>query len=207
LSGSWKLLGKLVEKLASEDGEKWMVKLQNMLQQGVGEEVAETGSAAETDESTDPPSLIRLFQDQEIVLSSADGSKTIAQAKDVFKEYLDPNFKEWDTDHPEQPRDEANVVVHELRKNATFKQVFESLSTDLDSLALSQHQIIEFCTKHQDKLHQDGYATFFLFKVRDEYLVAHVYVRADRLYAHVYEFGHGSVWHGSNRFRFVSSQL
>jgi hypothetical protein len=68
------------------------------------------------------------------------------------------------------------VQVYELNFDATFKEMFCSFNVSLDSLCLTQHQIITFCEKHYDWLCRDGYATFFLVKVASYYLVADVNV-------------------------------
>lgn len=149
----------------------------------------------------------------ETVIGETDGTATIAQAADVFTGYLDSDFKNWKTDKPSSPTAAQALSVYEMRKDATFKQMYDSLGADRDALCLTQAQIIEFCKKHRDKLRQDGYATFFLFKIDrpegkgPEYFVACVDVDERGLGAVVYRFDGPGVWGAGGRRRVVLPQL
>ncbi len=85
--------------------------------------------------------------------------------------------------------------------------MFNSLSTDLDKLCLTQDQIIEFCTNHPSWLRQDGYGTFFLFKVKDEFFVCSVHVRDGGLCVGVDRLADGCVWDADGAHRVVVPQL
>ena len=104
------------------------------------------------------------------------------------------DLKNWNTDKPGKATEKTTVVVHEMVKDATFAQIFGFLGTDLDKLCLTQHQIKAFCKKHSNRLRSDGYATFFLFKVEDQFFVAGVLVDSDGLDVFVYRLERGSVW-------------
>jgi hypothetical protein len=91
------------------------------------------------------------------------------------------------------------------------------LGVELNKLCWSQDQIITFVENHADKLHPQGWATFFLFKVkfdegtpqeREEFFVAYVHVDdRGQLKASVYRFSNDDVWRASRRRRLVVPQL
>ena len=85
--------------------------------------------------------------------------------------------------------------------------MFGSLGTDLDKLCLTQHQIKTFCEVHKEWLRKDGYATFFLFKVDEQFFVAHVRVSSVGLGVHVFRFGLDDVWYAEYSHRMVVPQL
>lgn len=143
----------------------------------------------------------------EIAIETCDGTQTVAAAKETFKSGIDGDFKRWGTNKPGVSTERTVVEVHEMVKDATFAQMFGSVGTDLDKLCLTQHQIKLFCEVHKEWLRKDGYATFLLFKVEDQFFVAGVGVDSDGLGIHVYGFEHGRVWRAEVRHRMVVPQL
>lgn len=155
-----------------------------------------------------PVYLHQLYVGEEVTLDSTDGLKTIARAKEVFLRGINSDFMNWDLDTPAQPTKTTKVSVHEMfEQDGTLAEIYGSLGHPLDRLCLTQHQIIDFCVKHKNRLRQKGF-TFFLFKVRAHYFVASVYVNtvADRS-AHVYRFSYDDVWYAKCRPQFVLPQL
>jgi len=142
-----------------------------------------------------------------LVLEVLDGKATIANAKSTFKSYLDSDFKNWKLNNKGNATEEIPIQVYEMAKNANYSQMFNSLSSDLDSLCLTQNQIIRFCEKYPSHLRQDGNATFFLFKENGEYFVAYVDVRSGGLRVGVRRFGGGGVWDAGGARRVVVPQL
>lgn len=142
-----------------------------------------------------------------LMLDALDGKETLATAKEVFPSGIDGDFKNWGTNKAGIATKEKAVDVHELVKDGTFAQMFGSLGTDLDKLCLTQSQIKNFCKKHQSWLRKDGYATFFLFKVEDQFFVAGVNVLSDGLSVRVYRFEDGHVWRAECSPRVVVPQL
>jgi hypothetical protein len=192
----------VANKLGGQDGKLWKVRLTGVLREGVKPEVVAQSVIGNS------KFLKRLFTDETIVLDPTDGTKTIAQAKEVFTGYLSLDFINWGLDMPGQPTPAAEVFVCEMVRDGTFRQIFGSLNCPFDQLCLTQHQIRGFVVKHRDKLREDGYGTFFLFKVRDEFFVADVRMDSGgRLYADVYRFSDGIVWSAESRHRFVFPQL
>ncbi len=142
-----------------------------------------------------------------LMLDALDGKETLATAKEVFPSGIDGDFKNWGTNKPGIATKEQAVDVHELVKDGTFAQMFGSLGTDLDKLCLTQSQIKNFCKKHPQWLRQNGYATFFLFKVEDQFFVAGVLVFSGGLDVNVHRFGFDFVWVAEYSLRMVVPQL
>jgi hypothetical protein len=151
---------------------------------------------------------LRLISGAEILnLDSTDGTEVIAEARVTFSGYLDYNFIEWKTDVRCEPTKATRVQVYEVAKEGTFKQIYEGFGTDLDALCLSQAQIIQFAKRHSKWFHPKKYGTSFLFKVRNEYLVASLYADpSNSLRAGVLSFSHAHVWDAVTRHRFVVPQ-
>lgn len=150
--------------------------------------------------------LKRLFPNETIKVNATDGKVTIAQSVEVFKSWLDPDFKNWNLNNPQASTKEMRVEVYEMVKDADFKTMFGSLNEDSDKLCLTQSQIVDFCKNHKDRLHP-GMATFFLFKEDNNYFVASVSVSSDGLYVGVQRFGRARVWLAGFARRLVVPQL
>ena len=158
--------------------------------------------------SKENPSITQLISSNEkLMIEALDGKEYIFNAKKIFKSYIDSDFKNLGLNQSGSVTAETLVDVSEIVENATFTQIFTSITTDLDKLVLTQNQIIRFCEKHPTWLRQDGYGTFFLIKENNEYFVVHVYVFSDSLDVYVYRLGSDDVWGGGCRRRVVSPQL
>jgi hypothetical protein len=152
--------------------------------------------------------ILKLISGAEtLMLDALDGKETLATAKEVFLSGIGHDFENWHTNKAGIATIEQAVDVHELIQNATFAQMFCSLGTDLDKLCLTQAQIKKFCKKHPQWLHQNGYMTFFLFKVEDQFFVARVDVFVGGLRVHINRFKDGHVWFAEFSHRLVVSQL
>lgn len=140
-------------------------------------------------------------------LPATEGKRTLAKMVELFEGFLDNNFVNWGTDVPGEAKSETPFEVFELVKNGTFAQVFGAFGAGLDRLCWSQDQIITFVENHVDLLHPEGWPIFFLFKVGEEFFVAHVFRIDDgQLKAYVYQLSCGRVWDAVNRIRFVIPQ-
>lgn len=145
---------------------------------------------------------------ESLELKETDGKATIAKAKDIFPGWIDSGFKGYGCDVESQPTEKMQVAVHEMIKDGTFVQIFGGMSDDFNSLCLTQPQIIQFVQKYHKWLRTDGYATFFLFKVEDDFFVADVFFGDDgQLEVSVSRFSDGHVWHAECRRRIVFPQL
>lgn len=152
--------------------------------------------------------ILRLLSASETIpIAPCTGLETLAQAKKTFPSGIDSDFKNWKLDVSAEATEETQVQVHEMVKDATFAQMFGSLGNDLDKLCMTQHQIKTFCEQHSTWLRTEGYGTFFLFKVEDQFFVAYVNVYSDGLYVRVRRFGDDRVWSAEYQHRLVSPQL
>lgn len=165
----------------------------------------------------------------QLILPANDGTRTIAQASDVFAE-ISSNFKNWNLDLPSRSSQAQSVIVLEMVKDGDYQTIFGELcgihlsygkteiemwlQNKLPHLCLSQEQVIDFVRFHKEWLCADGYGTFFLFRKGDEIplsfkdvFVAFVRVFADGgLKVNVYSFLNGYVWGAKSHLRVVIPQ-
>lgn len=159
--------------------------------------------------------IIRCVSDgKDLIIPACGGFETLADAGDVFKSGIDSDFKNWGLSKPSKPTGITPVGVHEVAKEADFKTMFTYLSADWEKLCLTEHQIKMFCKKLSDRIHSDGYGTFFLTKKNwkkpatiGNLFVAHVDVYSYGLYVNAYRFEYDFVWLAVNHYRLVIPQL
>ncbi len=171
----------VVNKVGSENGDLWKTRFAEVLREGLPKEIL-----------TQVSILGQLTSG--LIIPACDGTETLANAEDVFRGYVDPNFKNWGTNKPSKATGVVTVDVYEMTKDATFAGIFGSLGADVDKLCLTQHQIKIFCKKHDDWLRADGYGTFCLFKGEDQYFVAGVDTYSDGWFVYGYRFECDFVW-------------
>jgi hypothetical protein len=140
-----------------------------------------------------------------IDLAPTKGRVTIAKAKNVFKGFLDPQFKNFGTDVVVDNAHTSMVDVYVINRDGIFSQIFGSLGDPL-SLCLTQAQVVEFCRSHRDQLRMSGYSTFFLCKGEVELFVASVRVTASQLEVHMGHFGDVTVFDAGYHRRLVVRQ-
>jgi hypothetical protein len=141
-------------------------------------------------------------------LNETDGKATIAKAEDTFPGWIDRDFENYGTNVQSPATKKTKVTVHEIIKDGTFAEIFNGMSDDLNKLVMTQSQIIQFVRKYRQWLRTDGFATFFLFKVGNEFFVARVrFGVGGRLGVYVYRFSSDDVWDAEDRHRIVVPQL
>ena len=140
-----------------------------------------------------------LSNGESIIIDLCDGSETLNQAKELFTSGIDPDFKNFETDNPGIASKETSAQVYEVVKDATFAQMFGFLGIELNELCFTQAQIKNFCKKHPSWLSQDGYVTFFLFKINNNFFVARVYVGSNGLRVGISKFENSYVWPNKKR--------
>lgn len=181
-----------IEKFGGENGEMWLKAFGKFLRK-----------ENPWSEST----ILESISTEPLVLDPADGVEIIADTRGVFS-YVDSDLRNWKADEPGQATGKTPVRVYEMVRDATFQQMFASLSSDAQKLCLTQSQIIGFVKKHRQWLRTDGYATFFLFKSYNQHFVASVHFRSDvGLSVSVVRFEHPCVWNGKDRYRVVVPRL
>jgi hypothetical protein len=147
-----------------------------------------------------------ISKGKKIIIGATDGSGTIAKAKKVFSGWIDPDFVKYGTDVKGQPTEKTPVKVFEMKRDATFTQIFGDFGENLNRLCLSQDQIIRFVEEHAKWLCEDG-CTFFLLKTGDEYFVASVGWRGGGLGVDARRLSCGGVWGAESGHRVVVPQL
>ena len=150
----------------------------------------------------------RLISGTEVItLNPTDGMETIAKAGSLFTGGIDSDFANYGCDVVVPATGKQNVAVREMIMNGTFAQIFGELGK-LDDLCLTQAQIIQFVKSHRKWLRKDGYATFFLFKIGNEFFVARVSFADDgRLEVGVRHLSDDYVWYAGSQHRMVVPQL
>ncbi|MCX6763789.1 MAG: hypothetical protein NTZ97_03620 [Candidatus Moranbacteria bacterium] len=188
-----------IYRLATPDGSKTLEKIARIIVEGV--------------KKTENKFLKLISGSETIIIDECDGTETLADAKDVFA-YIDSDFKNWGLDKKASATGKTPVQVFEMSEDATFRQMFNSFSTERKKLCLKQSQIKKFVKKHSKWLRTDGYATFFLFKkdetkdADDNFFVAYVhFYSGDKLEVNVNRFENDIVWSAEVRRRLVVPQL
>jgi hypothetical protein len=127
------------------------------------------------------------------------GTKVIKDS-DLFS-WIDSDFENYGASEPGKETKKMELCVLEMDKNATFKGIF----TNPDKMALNQEQILWFIRKHRDKLRDEGYGTFFLFKSKGKFFVARVrFYSGGALEVNVYGLGYDDLWGAECRHRVVT---
>jgi hypothetical protein len=164
------------------------------------------------------PSILKLLSaGEEIMLEANDGKSKIYGNNKTFKTFISENFKNYGLNENSRATTETLADIYEIVKDAKFAEIFTSLNCGLDKLVMTQSQIVRFCEKHSNWVHQEGCNTFFLIK-KDENLpttdgnldnlfVVSVGVYAVGLRVHVDRFGRDCVWLAGSRLRVVLPQL
>lgn len=117
-----------------------------------------------------------LYEETSLTIDSCIGNRTIANAKKTFKSFIIPQYKEWDTNIPSYPTPDTPCQIYELNYREELIDIFSAISDDINSLCLTQDQIITFCTKYPEYLSNYPCATFFLFRVFDRFFVCAISV-------------------------------
>lgn len=108
-----------------------------------------------------------------LVLEPTDGTEILVDSDDIFtreNRFLKMSIRSETC----PPTKRALIEVYELKREASLRQIFESLSSDVNTLCLTQAQIINFAKEHRGWLRSDGYATYFLFKSKSKFFIADV---------------------------------
>lgn len=160
----------------------------------------------DTPEET-PTDILSLVPTGALTLDVTDGTQIIAHADEVFKAWIDGDFRNYGADEKSGPTLETPVAVYEMAKDATFKQMFTSLGAPREKLCLTQSQIIGYVQKHREHLRKEGYATLFLFKSNGKFFVAGVRFHGSHLEVFVRQFEYDRVLYAGLRPRVVVPQL
>jgi hypothetical protein len=133
------------------------------------------------------------------------GRDAIYEEDEVFS-YRDINFAVYDLNRPEKSTPKTVVQIKKISKSATASVIFESLSSNLDTLCLSQAQIIYFCRNYRSKLSLNG-ATIFLIKEYGRYFAVYVRYTSVGLRVFVQHLEDNHIWHGEGGYYVVIPQI
>lgn len=143
---------------------------------------------------------------QGLIVPACDGKATIVGANQIFTSYFDTDFKKLGLDRPSPATPAVTVNVYELVKDAGYRTIFDSLSSQTNRLCLTQSQIVEYVKLNLNLLRQDGYATLFLFE-KDKYFFVADVDQYDGMRVIVRRFEYDDVWRAAYRNRVVAPQL
>ncbi len=165
------------------------------------------GETQEDEPEATPTNILHPIVEA-LTVGATDGTEIIPNASDVFTGYIDGDFVSWGANQPSDATPEITTTVYEMREDATYKQMFDSLSTDTKKLCMTQSQIITFVKTHRQHLRTDGYATLFLFESNKKLFVAYVLFGGHGLLGvYVRRFEGVSAWGADRRHRVVVPQL
>ena len=156
---------------------------------------------------------LRLISSAEsIVIPATNDVRSIAERKDLFPGWIDPDFMNWKLDLKQVPTEATPVQVLEMVKDGKFADIYAIPNRSFESLCFTQSQIALFVATHKKWLRAGGYGTFFLFKKevegKDKFFVAFVFFGgSERLHVYVYSVSHAYVWLAEFLRRFVVPQL
>lgn len=144
-----------------------------------------------------------LSSADKIILGATDGQANVYDSREVFKSFVDDDFKWWKLNQPGLAAPKTSLRVGEVIGNVSLKRIFLGLWSDIDRLVMTQNQIVRFCQEHPQWLRANGYSTYFLTKLGAEYFVVRVNSRSDGLCAFVFRLEDENVRSGDNLNRVV----
>jgi hypothetical protein len=124
--------------------------------------------------------LLKYLPEAEgLIIDAVDGTEGLATANRLFRWGVDTDFNKIRTTL-KHPCDKQGIHTYKVLRNATFKQVFDAFTIDLDNLCFIEHQIKNFCEKNYEWLLQViGRGVFFLFKEGSDFFVAVVHIHSN----------------------------
>ncbi len=99
----------------------------------------------------------------------------------------------------------VKASVWEMALDGIFAKLFSSFGSRKKRGTWTEHQVVEFCRSHRDKLRTDGYATFF--EIEGGFVANVRFVGDGRLLVRVIRFSRAYLWNAQSRNRFVILQL
>ena len=148
---------------------------------------------------------------ESLLIPAGNDERCIAERKDLFPGWIDPDFMNWKLDLKQVPTEATPVQVLEMVKDGKFADIYAIPNRSFESLCFTQTQIALFVATHKKWLRAGGYGTFFLFKKevegKDKFFVARVlFDGSGRLDVYVFSVSDVSVWDAKYLHRFVIPQ-
>jgi len=136
-----------------------------------------TIKALSNNENVQTFELLKLVSDSEkLTIEAVPGTEIIPMAEDLFGigelDEIKWAFKNYEADDPGTATDKTIVEVYKMQKHLTFTKVFNCLNCEIESLCLTQHQILEFIRKYRCWVNKQGETTLFPFISKGKTFVA-----------------------------------
>ncbi len=119
--------------------------------------------------------ILRLIS-IDMKVKAVSGAETFVHSKEFF--YFTPSFINNYSGGVVEPTGETAVHGFILLRNATFREMFEEISRNFDSLAFTENQIVNFIRNNRKWMNR-GAVTYFLFKYRGHVVVAAIFPKPD----------------------------
>lgn len=151
--------------------------------------------------------FLRLISGAETLsIGPLDGKRLIKDAKSVFGTRIPPLFDSR-FDDKVKPTPKTLFDVYELKKDATFLQIFYDINPDLRKSVMTQDQIISFCEEYSKWLNQKGDFNFFLTESKGYFYVILISKSQNGFRLHPASVHNGIVWPSSKEGRVVAPKL
>jgi hypothetical protein len=167
--------------------------------------------------------FLRLISRGELLTVDAlDGKDDLAPHDGLFCKFVYPPHDFYTIDVPKQddwrrnphvepcqPTKETEVKVYRLIKDATFSQLFSSLSSDLHRVCFfSRAQVKNFVKKHKKWLGEGLSSTLFLYRSDGDFFVANVCIESCfTLCLYIHHFKNSSIWPSEFAIRVVTPKF
>lgn len=96
--------------------------------------------------------------------------------------------------------------VYQMADDATWDQMFGSLSQNSDAMCLTESQIIAYCEMNRDKLRTNRDGTFFLLKSGSNLFVTDLDPHVGKPSVQLYRFARSRICHGVGRHHLVVAE-
>jgi hypothetical protein len=150
---------------------------------------------------------------QKITIPACDGTQTIVHSKDVFT--ISNIFTILELEELEDiinpayiKTGETTVVLSEpIEKDVDLVKMFKSISNNIDTLFLTQSQIVTFCKIHSNLLYQNKTPIMFLFTDNNKFFFAIAFIKSGVLDVVIQKFEYINAWRLNVPIRVVVPQL
>lgn len=121
-----------------------------------------------------------------LVLKALDGTENMAEALINWPTGSDRVSKNSQSSRPGLATEETLIYVYEQRGDATFLEMFNSLTNNLDEIVMTEHQVKQSCQDFEKWLTTNG--NIFLIKEGEKYYACWAILSCGRLRIHKLDF-------------------
>lgn len=128
-----------------------------------------------------------------LVVDEVDGTITFLKSGEFY--YLTPSFVNSYGGATIEKTKRIHTIGAELKVPATFKEMFDPLSSDLRKIAFTEHQIVNFIRRNRTWMNAGG-TVYFPFKYKGHVCVAAVFANSKKTSfgVDVYTFDNETKW-------------